>query len=99
MQMVTQTVFTQKKAALASWLTSGAEFDPKTMSDATKTATSVSALATLPVKIFFRAPDAQPMSEQPPPPCFPKPARSQLLPRCARQLVPFRMGQRQQLTR
>ena len=96
MVMVTQVVFREKKAALASWLTSGAEFDPKTMSDATKTATSVSALATLPVKIFFRTPDAQPMSEQPPPP---KPARSQLLPRCARQLVPFRMGQRQQLTR
>ena len=62
------TAFAQKKAALASWVTSGAEFDPKGMSDATKGATSVSALAILPVKIFFRAPNSQPIREQSPPP-------------------------------
>ena len=90
------TAFAQKKAALASWVTSGAEFDPKAMSDRAKAVPIVSALAILPVKIFFRAPDAQPIREKPPPP---KPARSQLLPRCARQLVFFRMGQRQRLTR
>ena len=96
MGMVMELPFSEKKAALASWVTSGAEYGMKAMSARLKGATSVSALATLPVKIFFRAPDAQPIREKPPPP---KPARSQLLPRCARQLVPFRMGQRQQLTR
>ena len=89
-------VFSQKKAALATWVTSGAEFGMKAVSARAKTVTSVFAVALLPVKIFFRAPNAQPIRDKPPPP---KPARSQLLPRCARQLVLFRMGQRQQLTR
>ena len=90
MRMVTDFPFAQKKAALASWVTSGAEFDPKGMSDATKGATSVSAVAILPVKIFFRAPNSQPIREQSPPP---NAHRSQLLPRCARQVVLLRMGQ------
>ena len=86
------TAFAQKKAALASWVTSGAEFDPKAMSDRAKAVPIVFAVALLPVKIFFRAPDAQPIREKPPPP---NAHRSQLLPRCARQVVLLRMGQRQ----
>ena len=48
---------------LVGWVTSGAQYGMKRFSDRAKRVTSVFAVATLPVKIFFRAPDAQPIRE------------------------------------
>ena len=77
-----------------TWVTSGAEFSTRSAPEAhvgsREACDQRLRRGHIASQDFFRAPDAQPMSEKPPPP---KPARSQLLPRCARQVELFRMGQ------